>query len=68
MKRQFIAGAKCPQCGALDRVVKIVTADDEWMECIDCAYSEKRPTHVEPSEPTKPDEVGVIQFKPRHVV
>ena len=67
MKRQFIAGAKCPQCGALDRVVKIVTAADEWMECIDCAYREKRPTHVEPAEPAEPDEIGVIQFKPRHV-
>ncbi|HRA92210.1 MAG TPA: YheV family putative metal-binding protein, partial [Acinetobacter sp.] len=32
MKRRFIAGAKCPQCGALDRVVKIITVDDEWME------------------------------------
>ena len=66
MKRQFIAGAKCPKCGALDRVVKIITVDDEWIECIECAYSEKRPTHLdEPETPAIPDEIGVIQFKPR---
>ena len=57
MKRQFIAGAKCPKCGALDRVVKIITVDDD---------SEKRPTHVEEQQPAEPDEIGVIQFKPRH--
>ena len=65
MKRQFIAGAKCPKCGALDRVVKFTTVDDEWIECITCEYTEKRPTHVEPAEPEHPDEIGVIQFKPR---
>ncbi|UOG17963.1 MULTISPECIES: YheV family putative metal-binding protein [Acinetobacter] len=65
MKRQFIAGAKCPKCGTLDRVVKIITVDDEWIECITCEYTEKRPTHVESAEPEHPDEIGVIQFKPR---
>lgn len=65
MKRQFIAGAKCPKCGALDRVVKIITVDDEWIECITCEYTEKRPPHVESAEPEHPDEIGVIQFKPR---
>ena len=66
MKRQFIAGAKCPKCGALDRVVKIISVDDEWIECIECGYEENRPTHIEePESPAVPDEIGVIQFKPR---
>lgn len=65
MKRRFIAGAKCPQCEAIDRVVMLSTADDEWIECIECGYSERRPTHVESSEIAVADEVGVIQFKPR---
>ncbi|MBP6273969.1 MAG: metal-binding protein, partial [Acinetobacter sp.] len=25
-----------------------------------------RPTHVEEQQPAEPDEIGVIQFKPRH--
>ena len=66
IKRRFIAGAKCPKCEAMDRIVMLTQGDAEWIECIDCGYSENRPTHVdEPSEPATPDEVGVIQFKPR---
>lgn len=67
MKRRFIAGAKCPQCQAEDRVVMLSTAEDEWIECIECGYSERRPTHVEETQfPAVADEVGVVQFKPRH--
>ena len=66
IKRRFIAGAKCPKCEAMDRIVMLSTSDAEWIECIECSYSENRPTYVEePSEPETPDEIGVIQFKPR---
>ena len=66
IKRRFIAGAKCPKCEALDRVVMLTSGDDEWIECIDCGYGENRPMHVdEPQMPEQPDEIGVIQFKPR---
>lgn len=65
MKRRFIAGAKCPKCGAMDRVVMLTTSEHEWIECIDCDYTENRPTHIEePDVPAVADEVGVIQFKP----
>lgn len=66
IKRRFIAGAKCPRCEAMDRVVMFISDDAEWIECVECDYSENRPTHVEePTEAAVPDEVGVIQFKPR---
>ena len=66
IKRRFIAAAKCPRCEAMDRIVMLSTDDAEWIECIECDYSENRPTHVdEPTEPATPDEIGVIQFKPR---
>lgn len=66
MKKRFIAGAKCPKCEATDRIVMLTTAEDEWIECIECGYSENRPTHIdEPEAPAVLDEVGVIQFKPR---
>lgn len=66
IKRRFIAGAKCPKCEALDRVVMLSSGEDEWIECIECGYSENRPTTVdEPQIPEQPDEIGVIQFKPR---
>lgn len=66
MKRRFIAGAKCPRCEAQDRIVMLTTAEAEWIECIECDYSENRPTEVlEPEVPVVADEIGVIQFKPR---
>ncbi|NLZ87178.1 MAG: YheV family putative metal-binding protein, partial [Gammaproteobacteria bacterium] len=46
IKRRFIAGAKCPKCQALDRVVMLTSGEDEWIECIECGYEENRPTHV----------------------
>ncbi|MFU0260335.1 YheV family putative zinc ribbon protein [Acinetobacter baumannii] len=66
MKKRFIAGAKCPKCEAIDRIVMLTTTEDEWIECIECGYSENRPTHIdEPETPAISDEIGVIQFKPR---
>ena len=50
IKRRFIAEAKCPKCQALDRIVMLTSGDDEWIECIECNYSENRPTHVEEPE------------------
>lgn len=66
IKRRFIAGARCPKCEAMDRVIMLSSDTDEWIECIECGYSENRPTEVEETYIPEPaDEVGVIQFKPR---
>ena len=55
IKRRFIAGAKCPKCEAMDRIVMLTQGDAEWIECIECGYSENRPTHVDaPEEPAIP--------------
>ena len=35
IKRRFIAGAKCPKCEAMDRIVMLSTSDAEWIECIE---------------------------------
>ena len=66
IKRRFIAGAKCPKCQALDRIVMLTSGEAEWIECIECGYEENRPTHIEEREsPAVPADIGVIQFKPR---
>lgn len=66
IKRRFIAGVRCPKCEALDKIIMLTTEDDEWIECIECGYSDRRPTHIEqPQEVALSDDVGVIQFKPR---
>ena len=66
MKRRFIAGAKCPVCQAIDRIVMINNHGDEWIECIDCDYTDRRPTEINTQAPLEPDEIGVIQFRPRN--
>ncbi len=40
VKKQFIAGAKCPKCGILDVVQQITLTNGEiiW-QCVDCDFS-----------------------------
>lgn len=39
--RRFIAGAVCPRCGKMDKIV--VDMETRTRECIDCGFSEGRP-------------------------
>lgn len=41
-QRRFIAGAVCPRCAAMDKIV--VDLDSDARECIACGFSEARPT------------------------
>ena len=40
-RRRFIAGAVCPRCGEMDKIV--VDMDSEQRECVACGFSEGRP-------------------------
>ncbi|MBJ39374.1 MAG: DNA-binding protein [Gammaproteobacteria bacterium] len=37
-RRRFIAGARCPECGAEDRIVTFEARGTPVMECVDCGY------------------------------
>jgi len=39
--RRFIAGAVCPRCGQMDKL--IVDTETRTRECVACDYSEARP-------------------------
>lgn len=39
-RRRFIAGAVCPDCGAVDRLV----VDEANRRCVSCGYSDARPS------------------------
>lgn len=41
-RRRFIAGAVCPRCGQMDKIV--VDMDTDQRECVACSFSEARPT------------------------
>ena len=40
-RRRFIAGAVCPRCGEMDKIV--VDLDTQRRECVACDFSEARP-------------------------
>ncbi|MCB1678138.1 MAG: YheV family putative metal-binding protein [Halioglobus sp.] len=44
-RRRFIAGAVCPRCGEMDRIV--VDLDTDRRECVACSFSEARPAAVD---------------------
>jgi len=40
-RRRFIAGAVCPRCAAMDRIV--IDLDTDTRECVACGFSDERP-------------------------
>jgi len=40
-RRRFIAGAVCPRCAVMDKIV--VDLDSDRRECVACGFSEARP-------------------------
>lgn len=69
IKKQFIAGAKCPGCNEIDVVQRCTVIDGEeaeldaipkdekmWIVCVDCGHKDFLVENEEPStdvEPTK---------------
>ncbi len=39
--RRFVAGAKCPKCQALDRVVIFRKAGVQFQACVSCGYEDE---------------------------
>ena len=52
-RRRFIAGAVCPRCSVMDRIV--VDLDRDERECVACGFSEGRPVDSDatPELPTR---------------
>jgi len=40
-RRRFIAGAVCPRCGKMDKLV--IDLDTDLRECVSCGFSDPRP-------------------------
>ena len=75
MKKRFIAGAVCPRCSEMDKIV--MYTDDggvQTKECVACGFSEnikdleqqqELVTRVTPeNEAVRDEEVQVLQFQP----
>jgi len=47
-RRRFIAGAVCPRCAEMDKIVVDLNTDER--ECVACGFSEGRPAAPAPEE------------------
>ena len=50
-RRRFIAGAVCPRCAVMDRL--IVSSDGESRCCVECGFSDNRPSNTLEQVPTR---------------
>lgn len=41
IKRRFIAGAVCPRCSAMDRIVNYTLGDKNYRECVACGFKDE---------------------------
>lgn len=56
IRRRFIAGATCPECGALDKIVRVEDGGMLWMECVACGM--RKDLDAEPAVAEQPAEGG----------
>lgn len=73
MKKRFIAGAVCPRCGAMDRLVTYKKDDREFRECVSCGFQDEMrfkhnqkelQTRVNVTEQEKSQETQVLTLDP----
>lgn len=69
--RRFVAGAKCPQCQAIDKVVMFRKGGTQFQACVSCGYEDEMAfernfreleTRVNRTEDEKLDAVAVVRF------
>lgn len=72
--KRFIAGAVCPKCALLDKIVMYRSEDGEYRECVSCGFTDKmnfkpKPreleTRVNVTEEEKAAVVQVLTFPPK---
>lgn len=72
-KRRFIAGAVCPRCAEMDKIVMYSEEDKDFRECVSCGFKEEMrfqkqvrelETRVNQTEAMKKSDVQVLQFPP----
>ncbi|WP_075186357.1 YheV family putative zinc ribbon protein [Teredinibacter haidensis] len=74
MKKRFIAGAVCPKCGVMDKILNYQDEEKNYRECVACGYKDEiliRPvikeleTRVNRTEEEMQSQTQVIQFPPK---
>ena len=63
VRRRFIAGAVCPRCARMDKIV--VDLDTDQRECVACGFTESRPGQARPGQ-ARPGQARPGQASPDH--
>ena len=68
-RKRIMAGAACPACQQQDCVQLFVSADDEWIECVECGHQERRPdpaqlAQMQQADPADPSVQVVKLIRP----
>ncbi|SMF17828.1 hypothetical protein SAMN02745866_01174 [Alteromonadaceae bacterium Bs31] len=72
--KRFIAGAVCPKCGLMDKIVNYQDDTKNYRECVSCGYKDEiliKPvqreleTRVNTTEEEKKAAVQVLNFPPK---
>ncbi len=66
-KKRFIAGAICPQCHALDRVVVEQSNGITRRRCVSCGFSDEQPATTKVTLPTRFVARGLANVQARPV-
>ena len=73
VKKRFIAGAVCPSCSAMDRIVMYRDGERDFRECVECGFKDEMrfktsvrelDTRVNQDEVKVAQETQVLQFPP----
>ncbi|MCF7501981.1 MULTISPECIES: YheV family putative zinc ribbon protein [Pseudoalteromonas] len=62
-KKRFIAGASCPECGAMDTMMLYKEHDVEKVECVQCGHKMTQPEKAVQAS-TRQFEQVIGVFKP----
>lgn len=49
-KRRFVAGAVCPRCSAMDKLVVFNEEGKDYRECVSCGFKEEMRLNIAASE------------------
>lgn len=50
IRKRFIAGAVCPKCGMMDRIVVYREQQKELRECVNCGFKDELRLQQSPAE------------------
>lgn len=67
IKKRFIAGAVCPDCGAQDRLVVEEMPDGKRRRCVSCGFTDVSASEPEVALPTRFARRGVDSEQARPV-